>query len=60
MLLGPGHGDEEETPLLFELLRAAGRHVGGIAPVGDVEHEHRLPILALAEWIVERTGPRFR
>ena len=44
---GAGHRDVEQPPLLLDVLRPVGRHVRGDAAVDQVQHEHRLPFLAL-------------
>ena len=46
-VLGARHRDIEQPPLLLDLGRRAGGEVGRNAAVDDVEHEHRLPFLAL-------------
>jgi len=46
-VLGPGHGDVEQPPLLLDLGGISGGEVGGDATVGGVEHEHRVPLLPL-------------
>ena len=47
LVLGARHGNVQQTALLLDLLGITCRHVGGNAAVDDVEHEYRLPLLAL-------------
>ena len=47
LVLRPRHGDVEQAPLLLDLGRRAGAEIGRDAAVDGVEHEHRLPFLAL-------------
>ena len=53
-VLRPRHRDVEQPPLLLNIGGGAGAEVGRYAAIDDVEHEDRLPLLALAEWMVER------
>jgi len=47
VLSGARHRDVQEAALFLDLLGAAGRQVRRDAAVGDVEHKHRIPFLAL-------------
>ena len=47
VVLGARHGDIEQPALLLDLGRRAGAEIGRHAAVDDVEHEDRLPFLAL-------------
>src|ERR1700719_4081088 len=44
---GARHCDIKEAPLLLDLFRSAGAEVRWDAPIDDIQHEHRLPFLAL-------------
>ena len=47
VVLGARHGDVEQPPFLLDLGRRCRCQVRWNAAVDDVEHEHRLPFLAL-------------
>jgi hypothetical protein len=47
IVLGARHRAIEQTPLLLDLGGRPGAEVGGNAAIDDVEHEDRLPFLAL-------------
>ena len=47
LVLGARHRDIEQPPLLLDLGGRAGAEIGRDAAVDDVEHEDRLPFLAL-------------
>src|ERR1700731_1945522 len=47
IVLGARHRDIEQTPLLLDLGGRPSAEVGGNAAIDDVEHEDRLPFLAL-------------
>ena len=47
VIAGARHRHVEETALLLDLGRAAGREIGRDAAVDRVQNEHRLPFLAL-------------
>src|SRR6202023_125810 len=47
IVLGARHRDIEQTPLLLDLSGRPGTEVGRNAAVDNVEHEDRLPFLAL-------------
>src|ERR1700720_3844507 len=44
---GARHRDIEEAPLLLDLFRSAGAEVRWYASINHIQHEHRLPFLAL-------------
>src|SRR5215831_2328259 len=46
-VLGTRHCDIEEAPLLLDLFRSASAEVRRNASINDIEHEDRLPFLAL-------------
>src|SRR6266480_5156459 len=47
IVLGARHCDIEEAPLLLDLFRSAGAKVRRNASIDDIQHEDRLPFLAL-------------
>src|SRR4029079_5616306 len=47
VVLGARHGHIQHPPVLRDLRRRAGAEVRGDAAVHDIQHEHRLPLLAL-------------
>ena len=47
VLSGPRHGDVQETALFLDLLVIPGSHIRWDTAIRDVEHEHRIPFLAL-------------
>src|ERR1700716_3310131 len=47
VVLGARHCDVKEAPLLLDLFRSAGAEVRWDASIDDIQHEHRLPFLAL-------------
>ena len=46
IILGPCHGDVEETALFLDLRRASGRQIRWDATIDTVQHEDRFPLLA--------------
>ena len=47
IVFGARHRDVEEAPLLLDLFRSAGAEVRRNASIDDIQHEDRLPFLAL-------------
>src|ERR1700730_12346286 len=47
IVLGARHCDIEEPPLLLNLFRSAGAEVRWNTSIDDIQHEDRLPFLAL-------------
>src|SRR5260370_1145541 len=47
IVFGAGHGDIKQPAFLLDLRRSAGAEIGGHAAIDHIEHEHRLPFLAL-------------
>src|SRR5258708_38746153 len=47
IVLGARHGDIEEAPLFLDLVRSAGAEVRRNTSIDDIQHEDRLPFLAL-------------
>src|SRR5262249_28050039 len=47
IVLGARHRDIEEAPLLLDLFRSASAEVRRNASINNIEHEDRLPFLAL-------------
>ena len=54
LILGAGHGDVEQAPLLLDILRTARPQVGGDAAVDGVEDEDAPPFLALGGVYVDK------
>jgi hypothetical protein len=54
LLLGARHRHVQQAALLLDVLRVPVAMSLGMQPSTHVQHVHRLPLLALGEWMVDR------